>query len=263
MSKKKEENKKEEQKEQKDFKRDNTSRNYPPTPPHPPPPFGFPPHPFIPPPPPFGSYSPSEPLLPFDRESFKDIRQLILLTFISDNPEGITGYQLQETYQFPRGTLLRDLEEFEDMDYVKVNEDTIKGRAQKFYTITEDGKNYIEKLKVKWASRLAMMSEMAPPEIYGLPIFKEQIKAHFLEMLENLDSKEDALDFFKGVRFWLKTYLARIIRRQTIFEKLKSRIADLILKIEKMEDFNRNEIKEEIKKIHESFANTQNDIDFL
>jgi len=68
---------------------------------------------------PFGSFppfpkGPFKPPLPIGRESFQEIRDFIVLIIISEYPNGITGYQLQDKYNFPRGTLIRTLQELED-----------------------------------------------------------------------------------------------------------------------------------------------------
>ncbi|MFX1366966.1 MAG: hypothetical protein ACFFCE_20105 [Promethearchaeota archaeon] len=54
------------------------------------------------------------PPLPIGREAFQEIRDFILLLIISEDPNGITGYQLQEKYNFPRGSLIRTLQDLEE-----------------------------------------------------------------------------------------------------------------------------------------------------
>jgi len=120
------------------------------------PPPGFDSPSFIPPP----SVGPP---LPIGKKGFQEIRRFIFLIIISEYKDGITGYQLQEKFNFPRGTLLRTLDDLEEKDFLKIREDVIKGRAQKFYLITEKGKKHLEKLKSKWAIHFSIMSEMAPP----------------------------------------------------------------------------------------------------
>ena len=106
-------------------------------------PFDYPPRPPHGRPPPFG---PPHPPPPFSREAVQDIKTLIILTIISEYQDGITGYQLQEKFSFPRGTLLRNLNFLEVNSYVKIKEGIVKGRAQKLYTISQLGRDYLEHL---------------------------------------------------------------------------------------------------------------------
>ncbi|TFG05503.1 MAG: hypothetical protein EU539_09240 [Promethearchaeota archaeon] len=229
---------------------------------HPPPPLGRPPfgfsHPFGPPPPP-GMHPPPIPPFPMDRQSFKEIRQMIILIMILDKREGITGYQLQEQYNLPRGTLLRDLDEFEYENLAGYQEKIINGRAQKIYNITETGKKYLEELKANWAVKFAMMSEMAPPEKYapdeyGFPFFSEGKNKNFFEAIKNFKTKEDALDFLHGVRAWLSSNIYRLDKRKEIFEKTKSKISKLISEVEIMEKININKILEAINELKSEIA---------
>jgi DNA-binding PadR family transcriptional regulator len=209
-------------------------------PPHPPPfsslPFFGPKSPFFP--------NQFKLHLPIGRESFQEIRDFIVLLIISEYPDGITGYQLQDKYNFPRGTLVRTLQALEDKQYLKSREEVLEGRANKFYIITELGKKFLEELKLKWANVFGIMSEINPPE--GL-------KRLILEKVEEFESKEDAIDFFRGITSWMKNILNRIKFR---FEKLKGSKADLdriIKEIENMESLDPMKIKDMINKTIEKF----------
>ncbi len=211
--------------------------SYPPPYP-PPPPFG-PPHPFTH--PPFG------PPLPMTLESFKEIKHFIILMVISDLPEGITGYQLQEKYHFPRGTILKILNELETMEYLEYRETVINGRAHKFYTISNKGKEYFEMLKEKWANHFALMSDMAPPEHFNNPFFREKPLKRMLRNIDRCKSKEDALDYFRGVRSNLKFRLSKIEKKQKNLEYSKNKLDEVIGKLEEMKEFDSATIKKLIK----------------
>ncbi|MHA1887406.1 MAG: PadR family transcriptional regulator [Promethearchaeota archaeon] len=104
------------------------------------------------------------------RESFKEMQLLIILSKIQQERTGITGYQLQELYQVPRGSLVRLLQWLEKHAYVKVREEIVNGRANKFYTITDKGIKHLEEIKVNWAKRIAVIDDLAPFERYGFGI---------------------------------------------------------------------------------------------
>lgn len=206
-----------------------------------PPPFGSP---FLPPP------FPIPP--PFSREAFQDIKTFIILIIISEHQDGITGYQLQQKFKFPRGTLLRTLNYLEEKGYLKIKEDIIKGRAQKIFMISQTGRDFLERLKVKWATQFARMSDMAPPEQFMGEGIDIMLKAH----LKDFTTKDDAEDFFRGIRSWVNSILNRIKQRRKNLLIVKSELDKVIEEISKMEELNIDSLKKlietAIKKINES-----------
>lgn len=200
-------------------------------PPHQPPFSGFPPFGLFP-PFPKGQF---KPLLPIGRESFQEIRDFIVLLIISEYPDGITGYQLQDKYNFPRGTLIRTLQELEDKKYIKSKEEIIDGRANKFFIITELGRTFIEELKLKWANLFSMMSEISP---------SKGLKLILLEKVKDFKSNDDAIDFFRGLRSWMKGMVQQIESRIKNFRECKVDLDRLIEKVEKMNTLNTDKIIE-------------------
>jgi len=198
-------------------------------------PFGFPPF--------FGGQHHFRPPLPMTRESFQEIRYFMILMILADNPEGITGYQLQERFNIPRGNLLRIMDELVEKDYVKTSESVIKGRAQKFFILTEKGKNYLDILKEKWAERFALMSEIVAPDMFGSFFIKKGLDMILTNQIDLLESKEDALDLVRGLRAGAKTFIARMTERINYLKKAKSELDSLIQKIEKTDALNIEEFK--------------------
>ena len=99
-------------------------------------------------PPPFFGHLPHfKPPLPMTFEGFKEMRYMMILMILVDTPEGITGYQIQKQYNFPRGNLLRTLDDLVEMNHVKTSESVIDGRAHKFFIVTDKGKQFLEELK--------------------------------------------------------------------------------------------------------------------
>lgn len=192
----------------------------------------------------FGLMPPFLPQLPLGKELFQEIRDYLVLLIISEYPDGITGYQLQEKYKFPRGTLIRTLQDLEVRKHLETKEEIIDGRANKFYMITESGNTFLEELKLKWANVFGMIGEINPPMGLKMMIF---------EKIKEFEAKDDAIDFFRGLRSWMKSMLQRI---ETRIEKLKRSKIDLdklIEEIEKLDDLDREKIKEMINKSIERF----------
>ena len=169
-------------------------------------------------------FPPPMPPIPISREDFKEIKHFFILSIIIDKKEGINGYQLQEKYQIPRGSMIRSLEELEKGEYLNVKEMTIEGRDQKIYFISEKGKEYLEQLKEKWANEFAMMSDMAPPEVYAHPFARRPHRKRIIRFIEQCESKEDALDYFRGMRSKLKFSLDRLNSRIQNITEIKEEL---------------------------------------
>ena len=210
--------------------------------------IGGPPFFWLKPPFPGGHFSPP---LPVSRESFQEIRDFIMLLIISEYPNGITGYQLQDKYNLSRGTLIRTLQELEDKKYLKSKEEIVEGRANKFYIITELGRKFLEELKLKWANLFSMMSEITPSK--GLRLV-------LLEKIKEFESKDDAIDFFRGLRSWMKGMLQRIERKIENFKGSKADLDRIIGEIEKMDTLSKDKIIEMVEdsiKKREEYENNE------
>ena len=208
---------------------------------------------------PFPPFPPREPLnqfggpLPFTIEDFKDIKLYIVFILLENNPEGITGYEIQEKYKFPRGSLMRLLEYLESNGHVKIEESIDKGRNRKLYIMTDKGREYFNNLKQRWAQQFSMMSEFAPPERFGNPLIHPHSQHHIFRILEKSQDKEDILDYFRGMRSRLKGRIIRLKSRLEDVEKIKIELDNLIDKIERMEKPNVDEIKNILHQIQNQF----------
>ncbi|MFW9945806.1 MAG: PadR family transcriptional regulator [Candidatus Odinarchaeota archaeon] len=202
-------------------------------------PFGLPPF--------FGTPSHFKPPFPMRLEGFKEMKYIMILMILSDNPEGITGYQLQERFHMPRGNLLRTLDDLVELDYVKTSESVIKGRAQKFFIITEEGKKYLNDLKKKWIERVSQMPEFAAPIMQGNIFIKKGLEMILSHQLDLLETKEDGLDLFRGLRSKLKMFITKLTEVLKYLTITQSELDSIIQKIETMDILNIEEIKEMIK----------------
>lgn len=233
----------------------------PPHPPHgPPPPFG--PHN----PPPFGSYRrffrsrfPHPPPLggpffgqfgmdlPMRKENIHELRYFFILNLLNDYPEGITAYQLQENFRFPRGNLLRILEDLEEKNYVDIKETVVNGRAQKLYSITQEGKDFIENFKKKWAGFFSNMSDYAPFEKFGNPFIEKNIREILLNELSECKDKEEAIDLVRGMRIDIVRRRNKIQERLEMMDDLKKNIDELVKFLENEKDLNIENIRKFIE----------------
>ncbi len=188
------------------------------------------------------------PRIPFTNEDFQNIKNFMILNILNESESGITGYQLQKNYKLPRGTLIHVLDKLQDLNYLKTHEETIEGRAQKFFQLTDLGKKYLEDLKEKWASRFMILSEMAPPEKYGDPFHRRNLRLKMIMDIKDLSEKEEAIDYFRGMRARIRKYLKRVKRKENRLNKIKDILSELIKVIENMDKFNRDQIIELIEK---------------
>lgn len=205
-------------------------------------PPGFPPFPM----------PPMSPPLALDRESFNELKHLIILVILTDKPDGLTGYSLQKRYKLSRTSVLRLLESLEELEYVDTKVDLVKGRSHKLFILTERGKEYLEELKKKWAYQLAFLSEIAPPEEYGHPLMSIGLQRRFLFEIPDFESKDDALDYFRGLRSHLKQLHTRFERRKIIINNVRTALDKIISQIEKMEDFNLENISKLLENVREN-----------
>ena len=216
-----------------------------------------PPHP-----PPFGGIPPFGPMPPFQgphfkfpipmgREFFQEIRDYMILLIISEHPDGITGYQLQEKYNFPRGTLIKALQDLEIKGYLDTKEEIIDGRANKFYMVTDKGKKFLDELKLKWANIFGKMAEINPPEGLKTMVFAK---------IDEFESIDEAIDFFRGIRSWMKRMLKHIESRIAKFKRSKEDLDEIINEIEKMDHLDREKIKEMINESIEKMEVGENSI---
>ena len=193
-------------------------------------------------------FHPFGPPLPMSRDEFKEIKHLMILTLLSEINDGITGYQLQEQYKLPRGSMMRSLNELEENKSLSTIQDVVKGRSQKIYAITDKGKENLEKLKEKWAYNFLRMTDIAPPEQYGNPFGSGRFKNRLLNNLENIENTEDAIDIFRGYRSKFKKMYNRLQNRMEKLDKTKSYLDSIITEIEKMDQFDLNKIEEMVNK---------------
>ncbi|MHA1270621.1 MAG: zinc ribbon domain-containing protein [Candidatus Helarchaeota archaeon] len=191
--------------------------------------------------------------IPMRQVEFKELRHIFILWILKDQPKGITGYQLQELYNMPRGNMLRILTDLEIQEYVKTTEKVVKGRVQKLYLITKKGENYLEKLRDKWAEKFTVMGEMAPPDKFGHPFHRENKFKKFIDNLDKLKTRQDALDYFHGLRHRFKNVRGRLQNRLENIDFILDQLDKLIPQIESMDEYSQDKIKTIIESLRQRF----------
>ncbi|MFX1284685.1 MAG: MarR family transcriptional regulator [Promethearchaeota archaeon] len=196
-----------------------------------------------------GHHGPFIPSFPLSRSAFRDLKNFFILTMLADHTEGITGYQIQEKYRIPRSNVIRILRKLEEKNFVETAESVIDGRAQKKYLITLKGKEHLDELKEKWATKFAFFSELAPPEKYGHPFARPRLYRKMVAEIDDFQSKEDALDYFQGYRSSLKKRIKKTQNRLNVLTSAKTEVDTIVQKIGESGELNKDELKEILEKI--------------
>lgn len=186
------------------------------------------------------------PPLPIGRELFQEIRDYMFLLIILEYPEGVTGYQLQEKYNIPRGSLIRTLQDLTEKNYIKTKEVIIQGRANKFYTITEKGKKLLEELKLRWTHLFSIMAEINP---------LEGMKMTILDKIEGFKTIDDAIDFFRGLRSFSNDMHIRIEQRMNRVKRSHEALNKVISEIENMDSLDKEKIRKIVKELVKNMEN--------
>lgn len=140
------------------------------------------------------------PPMPFGPGMIKEMSQLVFLWTISEEKEGITGYDLQKDYDAKQTNVYRTLKEMEDLELL-LSEETIEGgRAQKLYKITEKGKEHLKNLREKWTIRIAFLTDIIPPENFDGPMPSHRYHHRAFRYIDDISSKEEALTFLDDLK---------------------------------------------------------------
>jgi DNA-binding PadR family transcriptional regulator len=190
--------------------------------------------------------------MPFGPNLVKEMSQLVFLWTISEELEGITGYDLKENYNVKQTNVYRTLGEMEEQGYIIANEKIVKGRAQKLFSITEKGKVRLKDLREKWTTKIAFLSDIAPPR----PLFASEYKGrhrNFFDSLEEIKSKEEMLQYLHYLQRRTKRheqFLEERLQRTTKNTKI---LAETVEFIETQKDYDTKEVKELIKELIEKY----------
>jgi DNA-binding PadR family transcriptional regulator len=176
----------------------------------------------------------------------KDMNQLMFLWTISEESNGITGYNLQKIFEpnsmdKPNTTVYRTIKQLEEDELLSVKEQIVNGRAQKIYKINEKGKKRLTDLKQEMQNRIAFF---VPLEGLNIPFFQQCCgSANFVDRnLESVENKEKALQLLKYFEDLYKNTKERLTHRITNIEKTLSYINEVADQILKMEEYDPTDI---------------------
>lgn len=182
----------------------------------------------------FGTY---KPIMALNKDSFKEMQQFFVLKIITDNPEGITAYQLANNYQINRSTVKLMLSYFEEKAYITSNTEVIDGRANKLYFLTDSGFDYLLQLKYIWFERFRMMEELT------LRNLTSNEKKHYIKKIENYKTKEERLEYLKAMHSRHKNNMRIYEIQYRTFVKMDEEISYIINKIEKEDYLDKKELE--------------------
>ena len=75
------------------------------------------------------------------------------------------------------------------------------------------------------------------------------LQSFLFEKIAEFESLDDAIDFFRGIRLWMKGMLQNFKKRMVEFENSMNYISKIIVEIENMDVLNKEKIKSEIEEI--------------
>jgi DNA-binding PadR family transcriptional regulator len=193
----------------------------------------------------FGRFRPA---MPFGPKMIGEMSQLVFLWSISEEPEGITGYDLLMKYKAKRTNVYRTLKYMDEQGFVDSKEMIVQGRAHRIFTITDAGTARLAELKEKWTNRIAFLTDIVPTERSTYPYMQQK---HLVDLIDKIDieNQEEVLEFLNHLKdHRLKQKDRTEIRLEHINTKTKQ-IDDLIEKVTKDENYDPDEIELLIFKI--------------
>ena len=192
-----------------------------------------------------------KPIFPFKKTFLKEIQMLFLLEIINGSENGITAYKLDTYFGFPRTSALRILEELENEGYIHSHTITQEGREQKLFKLTDRGKQYLKELKRKWAARIMTWHEIVPPEEFGHPLAPENLGDLLEIRLQDIETKEDAIDVLRGTRAQLNSIKQRYKKRLQIIENSIRKIGEAVKKLEEIEEISDEDVRRILREFFE------------
>lgn len=228
----------------------------------------------------FGPRPFGPPIMPLKVSMFKEMKDLIFLWVIEEG-EGITGYKIENIFNIPHSNVISVLKKLKEKKFVETSETIVNGRAQKYYTITEEGKEYLRKLRENWAERVSFLNDIVPPEdfFFGIHQIDESISAlmnepilppkgrriqhlldshphikrlkyRFRRSWKEFQTKEEIFNFLNFQKDQLMRSKRRMYDGIAFIEKTDANIGQLIEEVEKMEKYSPEELEKLIKKYY-------------
>lgn len=171
-----------------------------------------------------------KPIMSMTKDSFKEMQQFFLMKIIAGYSDGITAYQIQSNYHFPRSNVIRLLSNLEEQKYLLTQESILDGRANKFYILSQKGFTYLAELKSRWKERFTMMEELTSS------YFTPAEKAHFIKNFVSIKDKEKQLKYLEDMRSGLERKIIDLDRKKLLLGELGSQLDRIIENVQNMDD---------------------------
>ncbi|NHJ47092.1 MAG: PadR family transcriptional regulator [Asgard group archaeon] len=202
----------------------------------------------------FWRYAFFRPKMPFGPNLVKEMTHLVFLWTISEEPKGITFYELKTTYEISHGSAYRSLHKLEEDGYLLSEEKIVDGRAQKLYMITDKGKDYLTELREKWTRRISFLMDFTPPPHprgHHPPHPRKKRSDLFIKQLSEFKTKDEALQFLNNAREHFK---GRMNKHERYIESLQNNMKamdEIESKIKEDETYDSETIALFVKKLFE------------
>ena len=190
-------------------------------------------------------FPPFRPHMPFGPKLVKEMSRLVFLWTISEESEGITGYELQKNYNAKQTTVYRVLKDMEEKELLVSEEMIVKGRAQRLYKITEKGKEYLIELREKWTTRITFLTEIAPVGMRPPPIFRRRSRIH--DYLKKVETKEEMLEFLEGYKEHINRRKNQLENRLKNYDNNLDKLDEIIKKVSEKDTFDQEDKEQLVK----------------
>lgn len=184
--------------------------------------------------------------------NYKKLQDLMMLWLVSEtSPDGITGYEIQDSFNTPQTTAYRLLNRLATKELAIVDETKVDGRIQKRYKITSKGRKRLEELKQHAMGRISVLfdviSDAESGSLLHIPFTGINTRLNILKhQLDVADSKEKALNVLRDL---IKHMEGQERLLQEIKENIgahRERVKALIEKIENSEIYSRKYVIDQI-----------------
>jgi hypothetical protein len=187
---------------------------------------------------------------PLDPETMQEFKMFFLFMILSDCQErGITGYQLNAKYKFPRTSANRLIEKLIKLNQVVASTTEELGKTQVLYKLTKTGKEQLEQLKETWGERFAEMAELAPLDRLADPFKRERDFEKLISHVQELKTNEDAEIFVKGFIQNVRRDVLRQENNLDILNRIIKELDKLLKAIVKQKTLSKEEITNLLRQI--------------
>jgi DNA-binding PadR family transcriptional regulator len=196
----------------------------------------------------FGPFGPTPPI--FGPTMIKDMNQLLFLWVISEEPEGMTGYNLQKAFHMqkpdqPNTTVYRTLKQLENEEYLASDEQIVNGRTQKIYKINKSGMERLQALRQEMQNKISFF---VPPEGFNIPFQYGPFRS-IEQDDEMFKSKEKVLTILTSIEDMLTHVKERLQNRLHYVDVYLGKVHDIAYEVKESEVIDPQEIKKKLREI--------------